>query len=157
MSCAISQLILQSIRTWIRSTQSLKVLACIELRWIEIDALAAWPALEEFLAIIFFERQRDLDVAAPAEINKLTADEAALLISLFAARWDTATAARCLRCFLSEISARAAASAAARLRLALSRQPGSISEPLADVIFLAPRAASPPRQNAYVPHMYSRC
>jgi hypothetical protein len=28
------------------------VLAGIELRWIEIDALAAWPALEDFLAII---------------------------------------------------------------------------------------------------------
>jgi len=46
MSCAISQLILESIRTWMTSTQSIKVLAGIELRWIEVDALAAWPALD---------------------------------------------------------------------------------------------------------------
>lgn len=119
MSCAISQLILESIRTWMASTQSLKVLAGIELRWIEIDALAAWPALEEFLAIIFFERQRDISVAERLETDKLTADEAALLISLIVARWDTAAAARCLRSFLSEVSAGAAAKAAARLRSAL--------------------------------------
>src|ERR1700744_3233294 len=88
MSCTISQLILESIRTWMGSTQSLKVLAGIEMRWIEIDALAAWPALEEFLAIIFFERQRGLEVGARAETGNLTADEATLLISLIVARWD---------------------------------------------------------------------
>jgi hypothetical protein len=48
MSCAISQLVLESIRTWIVSTQSIKVLAGIELRWIESDALAAWPALDAY-------------------------------------------------------------------------------------------------------------
>jgi hypothetical protein len=128
MSCAISQLILESIRTWMASTQSIKVLAGIELRWIEIDALAAWPALEEFLAIIFFERQRDISVAERVETDKLTADEAALLISLIVARWDTAAAARCLRSFLSEVSAAAAAKAAARLRSALSSQPALIEE-----------------------------
>jgi hypothetical protein len=124
MSCAISQLILESIRTWIASTQSIQVLAGIELRWIEIDALAAWPALEDFLAIIFYERQRDICVAERVETNKLTADEAVLLISLIVARWDTAAAARCLRCFLSDVSARAAARAAARLRSALSHRRG---------------------------------
>jgi hypothetical protein len=120
MSCAISQLILESIRTWLVSTQSITVLAGIELRWIEIDALAAWPALEDFLAIIFYERQRDICVADQVDTSRLTADEAVLLISLIVARWDTAAAARCLRCFLSEVSARAAANAAARLRSALS-------------------------------------
>jgi hypothetical protein len=120
MSCAISQLILESIRTWMASTQSIKVLAGIELRWIEIDAIAAWPALEEFLAIIFFERQRDIRVAERIETDRLTADEAALLSSLIIARWDTPAAARCLRSFLSEVSAGAAAKAAARLRWALS-------------------------------------
>ncbi|HXP67298.1 MAG TPA: hypothetical protein VN815_17610 [Steroidobacteraceae bacterium] len=120
MSCAISQLILESIRTWMASTHSLKALAGIELRWIEIDALAAWPALEEFLAIIFFERQRDIAVAGRIETERLTIDEAALLNSLIVARWDTAAAARCLRNFLSEASAGAAAKAAARLRSALS-------------------------------------
>jgi hypothetical protein len=128
MSCAISQLILESIRTWMVSTQSLKVLAGIELRWIEIDALAAWPALEEFLAIIFFERQRDIAVAARVEADKLTSDEAALLISLIVARWDTAAAARCLRSFLSEVSAGAAARAAARLGSAVCSQPALIEE-----------------------------
>jgi hypothetical protein len=128
MSCAISQLILESIRTWMTSTQSIKVLAGIELRWIEVDALAAWPALEEFLTIIFFERQRDISVAQRVETDKLTADEAALLISLIVARWDTAAAARCLRSFLSEVSAGAAAKAAARLRSALSSQPALIAE-----------------------------
>ncbi|HMH87201.1 MAG TPA: hypothetical protein VK523_01070 [Steroidobacteraceae bacterium] len=128
MSCAISQLILESIRTWMTSTQSIKVLAGLELRWIEVDALAAWPALEEFLAIIFFERQRDISVAQRVETDELTADEAALLISLIVARWDTAAAARCLRSFLSEVSAGAAAKAAARLRSALSSQPALIAE-----------------------------
>jgi hypothetical protein len=123
VSCAISQLILESIRTWILSTQSIRVLAGIELRWIEIDALGAWPALEEFLAIIFFERRRDICVSERIEMDKLTADEAVLLISVIVARWDTATAARCLRSFLSEVSARAAARAAARLSAALSGQP----------------------------------
>jgi hypothetical protein len=122
MSCAISQLIPESIRTWLVSTQSIKVLAGIELRWIEIDALAAWPALEDFLAIIYYERQRDICVAERLETSRLTADEAVLLASLIVARWDTAAAARCLRCFLSEVSARAAAKAAARLRSALSPQ-----------------------------------
>jgi hypothetical protein len=121
MSCAISQLILESIRTWLVSTQSIKVLAGIELRWIEIDALAAWPALEDFLAIIFYERQRDLCVADRVDTRHLTADEAVLLISLILARWDTGAAARCLRCFLSEVSARAAANAAARLGSALTQ------------------------------------
>jgi hypothetical protein len=120
MSCAVSQLILESIRTWIVSTQSIKVLAGIELRWIEIDALAAWPALEEFLAIIFYERQRDICVAERVDTGKLTSDEAVLLISLSVARWDTAAAARCLRSFLDEVSAWAAARAAARLRSALA-------------------------------------
>jgi hypothetical protein len=115
MSCAIRQLILESIRTWLVSTQSIDVLAGIELRWIENDALAAWPALEDFLAIIFYERQRDICVADRVDTGQLTADEAVLLISLIVARWDTAAAARCLRCFLSEVSARAAAKAAARL------------------------------------------
>ena len=128
MSCAISQLILESIRTWMTSTQSIKVLAGLELRWIEVDALAGWPALEEFLAIIFFERQRDISVAQRVETDELTADEAALLISLIVARWDTAAAARCLRSFLSEVSAGAAAKAAARLRSALSSQPALIAE-----------------------------
>jgi hypothetical protein len=128
MSCTISQLILESIRTWMGSTQSLKVLAGIEMRWIEIDALAAWPALEEFLAIIFFERQRDLEVGARAESGNLTADEATLLISLIVARWDTAAAARCLRSFLSEVSAGAAAKAGARLRSALCSRPALIEE-----------------------------
>lgn len=128
MSCTISRLILESIRTWMASTQSLKVLASIELRWIEIDALAAWPALEEFLAIIFFERQRDIAVAPRIETDKLTADEAALLISLIVARWDTAAAARCLRSFLGEVSAGAAAKAAGRLRTALGSQPALIEE-----------------------------
>jgi len=128
MSCAISQLILESIRTWMTSTQSIKVLAGLELRWIEVDALAAWPALAEFLAIIFFERQRDISVAQRVETDELTADEAALLISLIVARWDTAAAARCLRSFLSEVSAGAAAKAAARLRSALSSQPALIAE-----------------------------
>jgi hypothetical protein len=132
MSCAISRLILESIRTWIVSTQSIKVLARIELRWIEIDALAAWPALEDFLAIVFYERQRDICVAERIDTGKLTADETVLLISLVVARWDTAAAARCLRCFLSEVSARAAAHAAARLRLALSRQPILIEESIFD-------------------------
>jgi hypothetical protein len=132
MSCAISRLILESIRTWIVSTQSIKVLARIELRWIEIDALAAWPALEDFLAIVFYERQRDICVAERIDTGKLTADETVLLISLVVARWDTAAAARCLRCFLSEVSARAAAQAAARLRLALSRQPILIEESIFD-------------------------
>jgi hypothetical protein len=121
MSRAISQLILESIRTWIVSSHSIKVLARIELRWIEIDALAAWPALEEFLAIIFFERQRDISVSQRAESDRMTADEAKLLNSLTVARWDTAVAARYLRSFLSEVSARAAANAAARLRAALSQ------------------------------------
>ena len=115
MSCAIHQLILESIRTWLVSTQSIDVLAGIELRWIENDALAAWPALEDFLAIIFYERQRDICVADRVDAGQLTADEAVLLISLIVARWDSAAAARCLRCFLSEVSARAAAKAAARL------------------------------------------
>jgi hypothetical protein len=121
MSRAISQLILESIRTWIVSSHSIKVLARIELRWIEIDALAAWPALEEFLAIIFFERQRDISVSQRTGSDRMTADEAKLLNSLIVARWDTAVAARYLRSFLSEVSARAAANAAARLRAALSR------------------------------------
>jgi hypothetical protein len=133
MNCAISRLILESIRTWIVSTQSIKVLAGIELRWIEIDALAAWPALEDFLAIIFYERERDICVADRIETSKLTADEAVLLISLIVARWDTAAAARCLRCFLSEVSAGAAAKAAARLRSALSRRPVPIEESVFDI------------------------
>jgi hypothetical protein len=131
MSCAISQLILESIRTWLVSTQSITVLAGIELRWIEIDALAAWPALEDFLAIIFYERQRDICVADQVDTSRLTADEAVLLISLIVARWDTAAAARCLRCFLSEVSARAAASAAARLGSALSGNAPAVSRRLA--------------------------
>jgi hypothetical protein len=134
MSCAISRLILESIRTWIISTQSIKVLAGIELRWIEIDALAAWPALEDFLAIIFYERQRDICVAQRVDTSKLTADEAVLLISLVVARWDTAAAARCLRCFLSEVSARAAATAAARLRSALSHRSARIEESIFDAV-----------------------
>jgi hypothetical protein len=129
MSCAISQLILESIRTWLVSTQSITVLAGIELRWIEIDALAAWPALEDFLAIIFYERQRDICVADQVDTSRLTADEAVLLISLIVARWDTAAAARCLRCFLSEVSARAAANAAARLRSALSGKAPAVEKP----------------------------
>jgi hypothetical protein len=129
MSCAISQLILESIRTWLVSTQSITVLAGIELRWIEIDALAAWPALEDFLAIIFYERQRDICVADQVDTSRLTADEAVLLISLIVARWDTAAAARCLRCFLSEVSARAAANAAARLRSALSGTAPAVEKP----------------------------
>jgi hypothetical protein len=48
MSCAIRQLILESIRTWLVSTQSIDVLAGIELRWIENDALAAWPHSRTF-------------------------------------------------------------------------------------------------------------
>jgi hypothetical protein len=128
MSCAISQLILESIRTWLASTQSLKVLAGIELRWMEIDALAAWPALEEFLAIIFFERQRNITVADRIETDTLTTDEASLLIALIVARWDTAAAERCLRSFLSEVSAGAAAKAAARLRSALCSQPALVDE-----------------------------
>jgi hypothetical protein len=90
--------------------------------------LAAWPALEEFLTIIFFERQRDIAVAARVEGDKLTADEAALLISLIVARWDTFAAARCLRSFLSEVSAGAAAKAAARLRSALCSRPALSEE-----------------------------
>jgi hypothetical protein len=133
MNCAISRLILESIRTWLVSTQSIKVLAGIELRWIEVDALAAWPALEDFLAIIFYERQRDICVAERVETSKLTADEAVLLISLIVARWDTAAAARCLRCFLSEVSASAAAKAAARLMSALSRQPVFFEESIFDI------------------------
>ncbi|HTD75833.1 MAG TPA: hypothetical protein VK652_20060 [Steroidobacteraceae bacterium] len=121
MNCAINQLILESIRTWIASSHSINVLARIELRWIEVDALVAWTALEEFLTIIFFERQRDISVAARTGSRTMTADETALLISLIVARWDTAAAARCLRFFLSDISASAAANAAARLRGALSR------------------------------------
>jgi hypothetical protein len=50
------------------------------------------------------------------------------MIALIVARWDTAAAARCLRSFLSDVSARAAAGAAARLRIALSRQPALIEE-----------------------------
>src|SRR6201999_2486686 len=121
MSCAISQLILESIPTWLAPTHWLKALRGIVLRWIEIDALAAWPALEEFLAIIFFERQRDIAVAGRIETERLTIDEAALLNSLIVARWDTAAAARCLRNFSREASAGATAKAAARLRSALSQ------------------------------------
>lgn len=128
MSCAISRLILESIRTWMASTQSLKVLAGIELRWIEFDALAAWPALEEFLAIIFFERRRNISVTARIDADRLTSDEAVLLISMVVAQWDTAAAARYLRSFLGETSARAAAAAAARLRAALSRQTTLVEE-----------------------------
>src|ERR1700734_1295535 len=133
MSCAIRQVILELIRTWLVSTQSIDVLAGIELRWIENDALAAWPALEDFLAIIFYERQRDICVADRVDTGQLTADEALLLISLSVARWDTAAAARCLRCFLSEVSASAAAKAAARLSSALSRQPALIQESIFDI------------------------
>jgi hypothetical protein len=135
MSCAISQLILESIRTWMASSQSLKVLAGIELRWIEIDALAAWPALEEFLAIIFFERRRDIAIAQRTDEDKLTGDEAELLICLIVARWDVTAAARCLASFLSEVSARAAAKAAARLRLALSSQTVLTEETIYSVAF----------------------
>jgi hypothetical protein len=88
----------------------------------EIDALCAWPALEDFLSIIFYERQRDICVAERIDTGELTADESLLLMSLIIARWDTAAAARCLHSFLSEVSARAAAKAAARLRSALSDQ-----------------------------------
>ena len=133
MSCAISQLILESIRTWMVSSRSLKVLAGLELRWIEIDALAAWPALEEFLAIIFFERRREIAIAPRLDAAELTSDETALLISLIVARWDSAAAARCLRGFLGDASAGAAARAAARLSSALSSQPALTVETIFSV------------------------
>jgi hypothetical protein len=115
MSCALAKLILESIRTWIASNQSIDTMAQIELRWIEVDALSAWPALEEFLAIIFFERQRSIRVTEPVASQKVTADEIILLESMIVARWDLEAAARYLRCFLGEASARAAADAAARV------------------------------------------
>jgi len=88
----------------LRDLPARRALAGFELRWIEIDALAAWPALEDFLAIIFYERQRDICVAERVDAGKLTADEAVLLVSLVVARWDTAAAAR-LRSALSRQSA----------------------------------------------------
>lgn len=128
-NCAFSQLILQSIRAWIGSTQSMKVLAQIELRWLELDASSAWPALEEFLAIIFFERQRDICIAKGADSGRVTADEVRLLAALTVARWDTGCAAQCLERFLSEMSAHAAAAAAARFGAALgSLEVGRIHE-----------------------------
>ena len=123
MSCAFSRLILESIRTWIASTQSLRVIAEIELRWIEVDALLAWPALEEFLAIIYFERERNIHITGLTDMNSMTSDEASLLVALIVARWDISASAQCLRSFLGELSARAAAHAAARVRTALAHQP----------------------------------
>ena len=118
-NCAFSRLILQSIRAWIGSTQSMKVLAQIELHWLELDASSAWPALEEFLAIIFFERQRDICIAKGADSGRMTADEVSLLVALTVARWDMGSAAQCLGRLLSEMSAYAAATAAARFGAAL--------------------------------------
>jgi hypothetical protein len=120
MNCALTKLILESIRTWIASSHAVKVMAQIELRWIEADALIAWPPLEEFLAILFFARQCNIGVAQSVSSETVTADEAILLESLIVARWDLDASARYLRCFLGEASARAAAGAAARFRRALA-------------------------------------
>jgi hypothetical protein len=125
MSCVWAKLILESIRTWITSSQSIKVMAELELRWIEVDALCAWPAFEEFLAIIFFERQRNVRVTHPIASEQVTADEIILLESMIVARWDMEAATRYLRCFLNEASACAAAAAASRIREALLRAASS--------------------------------
>jgi hypothetical protein len=42
-----------------QARSAFNVMAQIELRWLELDALSAWSTFEEFLAIIFSERQRD--------------------------------------------------------------------------------------------------
>lgn len=121
MSCALTRLILESLRTWIASSQSSQVMAQIELRWIEVDALSAWPPLEEFLAILFFERRRNIGIGWPIKNERVTADERLLLDSLIVARWDCEASARYLEQFLGEPSARAAACAAARVQTALIR------------------------------------
>jgi hypothetical protein len=102
-------------------------MAQLEMRWIEVDALCAWPAFEEFLAIIFFERQRNIRVTQPIASEQVTADEVILLESMIVARWDVEAATRYLRCFLNEASACAAAAAASRIRDALLRS--AVSEP----------------------------
>ena len=73
MGCTWNKLALEWIRTWIASTHSLPVMARIELRWLELDAPSAWPALEELLAIIYFERRRDI---AHFKESHVTADAA---------------------------------------------------------------------------------
>jgi hypothetical protein len=121
----LAKLILEPIRTWITSSQSIKVMAQLEMRWIEVDAMCAWPAFEEFLAIIFFERQRNIRVTHPIASGQVTADETILLESRIVARWDVEAATRCLKCFLNEASACAAAAAASRIREALLRSASS--------------------------------
>ena len=128
MSCAVSELLLWSLRTWYPSSHSLYDLRRLEWRWLECDAQAAWPAVADFLTIVVLERARELHVEPP-DGGMPTADEACLLCAFAVADWAGTLAESALISVLAPDSAAAAVRAAGRARRVLqspARGPGDV-------------------------------